>query len=186
VGLRLIDVGNVVSTSATTGLVVITQVDPIAVVFTLPEDALSRVLPRIRAGVRLPVDAFDRSGATRLATGSVVTVDNQIDQSTGTVRLKAVFDNRDHALFPSQFVNVQMLADTERAQLLVPAAAVQQGPQGQFVYLVRDGKAVVQSVQVAEVEAERASIRSGLNAGDVVVTDGIDRLREGSRVEVRQ
>jgi multidrug efflux system membrane fusion protein len=186
VGLRLVDVGNVVSASATTGLVVITQVDPIAVVFTLPEDALSRVLPRIRAGVRLPVDAFDRSGATRLATGSVVTVDNQIDQSTGTVRLKAVFDNRDHALFPSQFVNVQMLADTERAQLLVPAAAVQQGPQGQFVYLVRDGKAVVQSVQVAEVEAERASIRSGLNAGDVVVTDGIDRLREGSRVEVRQ
>ena len=186
VGLRLVDVGNVVSASATTGLVVITQVDPIAVVFTLPEDALSRVLPRIRAGVRLPVDAFDRSGATRLATGSVVTVDNQIDQSTGTVRLKAVFDNRDHALFPSQFVNVQMLADTERAQLLVPSAAVQQGPQGQFVYLVRDGKAVVQSVQVAEVEAERASIRSGLNAGDVVVTDGIDRLREGSRVEVRQ
>ena len=186
VGLRLVDVGNVVSASATTGLVVITQVDPIAVVFTLPEDALSRVLPRIRAGVRLPVDAFDRSGATRLATGSVVTVDNQIDQSTGTVRLKAVFDNRDRALFPSQFVNVQMLADTERAQLLVPAAAVQQGPQGQFVYLVRDGKAVVQSVQVAEVEAERASIRSGLNAGDVVVTDGIDRLREGSRVEVRQ
>ena len=186
VGLRLVDVGNVVSASATTGLVVITQVDPIAVVFTLPEDALSRVLPRIRAGVRLPVDAFDRSGATRLATGSVVTVDNQIDQSTGTVRLKAVFDNRDRALFPSQFVNVQMLADTERAQLLVPAAAVQQGPQGQFVYLVRDGKAVVQSVQVAEVEAERASIRSGLSAGDVVVTDGIDRLREGSRVEVRQ
>ncbi len=186
VGLRLVDVGNVVSASATTGLVVITQVDPIAVVFTLPEDALSRVLPRIRAGARLPVDALDRSGATGLATGSVVTVDNQIDQSTGTVRLKAVFDNRDHALFPSQFVNVQMLADTERAQLLVPAAAVQQGPQGQFVYLVRDGKAVVQGVQVAEVEAERASIHSGLNAGDVVVTDGIDRLREGSRVEVRQ
>ncbi len=186
VGLRLVDVGNVVSASATTGLVVITQIDPIAVVFTLPEDALSRVLPRIRAGARLPVDAFDRSGATRLATGSVVTVDNQIDQTTGTVRLKAVFDNRDHALFPSQFVNVQMLADTERAQLVVPAAAVQQGPQGQFVYLVRDGKAVVQGVQVADVEAERASIRSGLTAGDVVITNGIDRLREGSRVEVRQ
>ena len=186
VGLRLVDVGNVVSASATTGLVVITQIDPIAVVFTLPEDALSRVLPRIRAGARLPVDAFDRSGATRLATGSVVTVDNQIDQTTGTVRLKAVFDNRDHALFPSQFVNVQMLADTERAQLVVPAAAVQQGPQGPFVYLVRGGKAAVQGVQVADVEAERASIRSGLNAGDVVITDGIDRLREGSRVEVRQ
>jgi multidrug efflux system membrane fusion protein len=186
VGLRLVDAGNVVTASATAGLVVITQVDPIAVVFTLPEDALRTVLPRIRAGARLPVDAFDRSGATRLATGSVVTVDNQIDQSTGTVRLKAVFDNHDHALFPSQFVNVQVLADTERAQLVVPASAVQQGPQGQFVYLVRDGKAVVQGVQVADVEAERASIRSGLNAGDVVVTDGLDRLREGSPLEVRR
>jgi len=186
VGLRLVDAGNVVTASATAGLVVITQVDPIAVVFTLPEDALRTVLPRIRAGARLPVDAFDRSGATRLATGSVVTVDNQIDQSTGTVRLKAVFDNHDHALFPSQFVNVQVLADTERAQLVVPASAVQQGPQGQFVYLVRDGKAVVQGVQVADVEAERASIRSGLTAGDVVVTDGVDRLREGSPLEVRR
>jgi membrane fusion protein, multidrug efflux system len=130
VGLRLVDAGNVVSASATTGLVVITQVEPIAVVFTLPEDQLRTVLPRIRAGAQLPVDAFDRSGATRLATGSVVTVDNQIDQSTGTVRLKAVFDNRDRALFPSQFVNVQVLADTERAQLVVPASALQQGPQG--------------------------------------------------------
>ena len=186
VGLRLVDVGNVVSASTTTGLVVITQVDPIAVVFTLPEDQLRTVLPRIRAAARLPVDAFDRSGATRLATGAVVTVDNQIDQSTGTVRLKAVFDNHEHALFPSQFVNVQVLADTERSQLVVPASAVQQGPQGQFVYLVRDGKAVVQNVTVADVEAERASIRSGLNAGDVVVTDGIDRLREGSPLEVRR
>ena len=186
VGLRLVDVGNVVSASATTGLVVITQVDPIAVVFTLPEDQLRTVLPRIRSGARLPVDAFDRSGATRLASGVVMTVDNQIDQTTGTVRLKAVFDNHDHALFPSQFVNVQVLADTERAQLVVPASAVQQGPQGQFVYLVRDGKAVVRNVTVADVEAERASIRSGLTAGDVVVTDGIDRLREGSPLEVRR
>ena len=186
VGLRLVDVGNVVSASATTGLVVITQVDPIAVVFTLPEDQLRTVLPRIRSGARLPVDAFDRSGSTRLASGSVVTLDNQIDQSTGTVRVKAVFDNHDHALFPSQFVNVQVLADTERAQLVVPASAVQQGPQGQFVYLVRDGKAVVQNVTVADVEADRASIRSGVNAGDVVVTDGLDRLREGSPLEVRR
>src|SRR4029453_5326744 len=99
------------------------------VVFTLPEDALRTVLPRIRQGVKLPVDAFDRAGATRLAIGTVLPVDNQIDQSTGTVRLKAVFDNHDHALFPSQFVNVQVLADTERAQLVVPASAGQQGPQ---------------------------------------------------------
>jgi multidrug efflux system membrane fusion protein len=186
VGLRLVDAGNVVSAATTAGIVVITQVEPIAVVFTLPEDELRRVLPRIRAGVNLPVDAFDRSGATRLASGSVATVDNQIDQTTGTVRLKAVFDNRDHALFPSQFVNIQLLADTERGRLVAPAAAVQQGPQGQFVYVVRDGKAVVQAVQVADVHAERASISSGLNEGDVVVTDGIDRLREGSPVEVRR
>ena len=110
VGLRLVDAGNVVSASASTGLVVITQVEPIAVVFSLPEDALRTVLPRIRAGATLPVDAFDRAGATRLASGSVVTVDNQIDQSTGTVRLKAVFHNDDHALFPAQFVNVHLLA----------------------------------------------------------------------------
>jgi membrane fusion protein, multidrug efflux system len=114
VGLRLVDAGNVVSASSTTGLVVITQVEPIAVVFTLPEDALRTVLPRIRAGARLPVEAFDRSGATRLATGSVQTIDNQIDQATGTIRVKAVFDNRDSALFPAQFVNVRMLADTRR------------------------------------------------------------------------
>ena len=123
VGLRLVDAGNVVSAS-NTGLVVITQVEPIAVVFTLPEDALPTVLPRIRAGAKLPVDAFDRGGVTRLASGSVVTVDNQIDQSTGTVRVKAVFENRDHALFPAQFVNMQLLADTRPGQLVVPAAAV--------------------------------------------------------------
>jgi membrane fusion protein, multidrug efflux system len=185
VGLRLVDAGNVVSAGSTTGLVVITQVEPIAVVFTLPEDALVTVLPRVRTGARLPVDAFDRSGALRLATGLVVSVDNQIDQATGTVRVKAVFDNRDHALFPAQFVNVQLLVDTQRAQLVVPAAALQQGPQGQFVYLVRDGTAVVRNVSVGIVEAEHASIASGLDAGDVVVTDGADRLREGSAVEVR-
>jgi multidrug efflux system membrane fusion protein len=186
VGLRLVDAGNVVSASSTTGLVVITQVEPIAVVFTLPEDALRTVLPRIRAEANLPVDAFDRSGATRLASGSVVTVDNQIDQSTGTVRIKAVFENRDHALFPAQFVNVQLLADTQRAQLVVPAAAVQQGPQGPFVYVVGDGKAAVRPVAVGITEGDRAAITNGLNAGDLVITDGIDRLREGSAVEVRK
>jgi multidrug efflux system membrane fusion protein len=186
VGLRLVDAGNVVSATSTTGLVVITQVEPIAVVFTLPEDALRTVLPRIRTGAILPVDAFDRSGTQRLASGSVVTIDNQIDQSTGTVRIKAVFENRDHALFPAQFVNVQLLADTQRAQLVVPAAAVQQGPQGPFVYVVGDGKAVVRPVAVGITEGDRAAITKGLNAGDLIITDGIDRLREGSAVEVRK
>jgi membrane fusion protein, multidrug efflux system len=186
VGLRLVDAGNVVTASSSTGLVVITQVEPITVVFTLPEDALRMVLPRIRTGAKLPVDAFDRGGTTRLAGGSVVTLDNQIDQSTGTVRVKAVFDNRDHALFPAQFVNVQLLADTRRAELVVPAAAVQQGPQGTFVYMVHDGKAVVRPVTTGIIEGERASILKGLDAGDVVITDGVDRLREGSTVEVHQ
>jgi membrane fusion protein, multidrug efflux system len=186
VGLRLVDAGNVVSASSTTGLVVITQTEPIAVVFTLPEDTLGTVLPRIRADAALPVDAFDRSGAKRLASGAVATVDNQIDQATGTVRVKAVFDNRDHALFPAQFVNVQLLADTRRAQLVVPVAAVQQGPQGPFVYLVRDGKAAMRPVTVGMMEAERASIVQGLDAGDSVITAGFDRLREGSPVEVRR
>jgi multidrug efflux system membrane fusion protein len=186
VGLRLVDAGNVVTASSSTGLVVITQVEPITVVFTLPEDALRMVLPRIRTGATLPVDAFDRSGATRLASGSVVTLDNQIDQTTGTVRVKAVFDNRDHALFPAQFVNVQLLADTRRAELVVPAAAVQQGPQGAFVYVIHDRKAVVRPVTVGIVEGERASIAKGLDTGDVVITDGLDRLRDGIAVEVRR
>ena len=186
VGLRLVDQGNVVSASSTTGLVVITQVEPIAVVFTLPEDALRMVLPRIRGGATLPADAFDRSGVTRLASGSVVSLDNQIDQSTGTVRVKAVFDNRDHALFPAQFVNVQLLADTHRDQVVIPTVAVQQGPQGAFVYVVRDGKAVVQPVVPGLTADDQTAITNGLNAGDAVVTDGIDRLRDGSTVEVRR
>ncbi len=186
VGLRLVDVGNVVTASSTAGVVVITQLDPIAVVFTLPEDALRIVLPRVRLGAKLPVDAFDRSGATHLATGSVVSLDNEIDQSTGTVRLKAVFENRDHSLFPSQFVNVQVLADTRPAQLVVPTPAVQQGPQGSFVYVVRDRKAVLRPVTTGMTEGERTSIAKGLDAGEQVVTDGIDRLRNGAAVEIRQ
>jgi membrane fusion protein, multidrug efflux system len=185
VGLRLVDAGNVVTASSSTGLVVITQVEPIAVVFTLPEDALSIVLPRIRAGAVMPADLFDRSGATRLASGSVVSVDNQVDQTTGTIRVKAVFDNSSHALFPAQFVNVQLLADTRRAQLVVPAIAVQQGPQGAFVYTAVNGKAAVRPVTVAAVDAERASVLKGLTSGDIVITDGLDRLRDGSRVELR-
>jgi len=144
------------------------------------------VLPRIRDGATLPVDAYDRAGATELAKGNVLTVDNEIDQSTGTVRLKAVFDNRTQALFPSQFVNIQLLADTERNQVVVPTAAVQQGPQGSFVYIVRDGKAVVRPVKVGITDGDRSAILNGVDAADVVVTDGIDRLRNGAAVEIRR
>lgn len=184
-GLRLVDPGNVVSAGDTTGLVVITQVQPIAVIFTLPEDALPTVLPRIRAGAKLPVDAFDRGGAKHLASGVVETLDNQIDQTTGTVRVKAVFDNRDHAMFPSQFVNVRLLADTRRAQIVVPATAIQQGPDGPFVYRVEQRKAVVHPVTVVSTDAERTAVANGVAPGDIVITEGFDRLRNGTVVEIR-
>jgi multidrug efflux system membrane fusion protein len=186
VGLRLVDVGNVVTASSTAGIVVITQLDPIAVVFTLPEDTLATVLPRIRSGAKLPVDAFDRAGTTHLATGTVVSLDNEIDPATGTVRLKAMFANPDHSLFPSQFVNVQILADTRRAQIVVPSAAVQQGPQGSFVYVVRDRKAAMRPVTTGMTAGEQTSITQGLQPGEVVVTDGLDRLRDGAAVEVHK
>jgi len=184
VGLRLVDAGNVVTASATTGLVIITQLEPVTVVFTLPEDQLRIVLPRIRAHATLPVDVFDRSGAIHLASGSEVTLDNEIDQGTGTVRVKAVFDNRDRALFPEQFVNVQLLADTRKAQIVAPATAVQQGPRGPFVFTIHKATATVQPITVAAIDGERASIAKGLVVGDVVITDGFDRLRDGSRVEI--
>jgi membrane fusion protein, multidrug efflux system len=182
-GLRQVDAGNLVT--ATTAIVVVTQIQPIAVVFSLPEDALRTVLPRIQAHASLPVQVFDRSGTTQLASGVLVALDNQIDSTTGTVRLKATFDNRDHALFPAQFVNVQIVADTRRAQVVVPLSAVQQGPQGSFVYLVQEGRAVVRPVTVDSVSGESAAIGKGLDSGAVVVIDGADRLRNGTRVDAR-
>jgi len=189
VGLRLVDVGNIVSASSQTGLVVITEVEPIAVLFTVPEDTLRLVLPKIRDKVDLPVDVFDRTGLTHLAAGKVLTVDNQIDASTGTVRIKAIFDNKDHLLFPSQFVNVQLDADLRKDQVVVPNVAVQHGPSGtplaSFIYVIQNGKAVSTPVTVGVVQGDRASIDKGINVGDVVVTDSTDRLRDGSKIEVR-
>jgi membrane fusion protein, multidrug efflux system len=160
-------------------------VEPIAVLFTVPEDTLRLLLPKIRDRVLLPVDVFDRSGATRLTRGTVLTVDNQIDQSTGTVRIKAIFDNKDHLLFPAQFVNVQLDADVRRDQVVVPAVAVQHGPNDTFVYVIQNGKAIIRPVKVGIVEGDRASIDSGLAVGENVVTDSTDRLRDGSQIEIR-
>jgi membrane fusion protein, multidrug efflux system len=185
VGLRLVDAGNIVSASTQTGLVVITEIEPIAVLFTVPEDTLRLLLPKIRDKADLPVDVFDRSGQTHLAAGKVLTLDNQIDASTGTVRIKAIFANKDHLLFPAQFVNVQLLADTRRNQVVVPAVAVQHGPQSTFVYTIKDGKAVVRPVTVGLVDGDRATIASGLDAGEQVITDSTDRLRDGSPIEIR-
>lgn len=186
IGLRLVDVGNMVHASDPNGLLVITQVQPIAVVFTLPEDNLPPVLAKLRAGDRLPVEAYDRSGQTKIAAGALLTVDNQIDQSTGTTRLKAIFENEDNALFPNQFVNVRLLLDVKKEAVIAPLAAVQRGPQGMFVYVVKPDHTVeVREVTVGATASGDAAIDKGLAQGDAVVVDGVDKLRAGTAVEAR-
>jgi len=186
VGLRQIDRGNYVQTSDTNGLVVITQVKPISVVFTVPEDALPPILQRLHSGASLAVTAFDRSGTKVLAQGTLATIDNQIDTSTGTVKLRASFDNQDEALFPNQFVNVRLTVDTLKAVPVVPQAAVLRGSPGTFVYRVNPESQTVsvRPVRLGAREGGRVVVESGLAVGDVVVTDGTDRLREGAKVKL--
>jgi multidrug efflux system membrane fusion protein len=186
VGLRLVDPGNMVRANDMNGLLVITQLKPITVVFTIPEDNLPVVLERLKAGQQLTVDAFDREQKNKLATGTLLTVDNQIDPNTGTVRLKAVFPNDDGALFPNQFVNARLLLEVKRGVTLVPSAAVQRGAKGTFVYVVKgDQTAAVRPVTVGVTQGDDASISSGLAPEELVVVDGTEKLREGSKVEVR-
>jgi len=186
IGLRLVDVGNMVHANDQNGLLVITQVEPIAVLFTLPEDNLPPVLRKLRSGASLPVEAFDRSGQTKIADGSLLTVDNQIDPSTGTTRLKALFPNHDGALFPNQFVNVRLLLDTRTGAIIAPAAAIQRGPQGTFVYVVKSDQTVeVRPVTVGPMEGADAAFDAGVSVGETVVTDGVDKLRAGTAVQVR-
>jgi membrane fusion protein, multidrug efflux system len=186
VGLRLVDPGNMVHANDNNGLLVITQLTPITVIFTIPEDSLPAVLDRLKAGQQLTVDAFDREQKKQLATGTLLTVDNQIDPNTGTVRLKAVFPNEDGALFPNQFVNARLLLDVKRGTTLVPSAAVQRGPQGTFVFVVKEDHTVgVRAVMVGVSHGEESSIESGLVPDDLVVIDGAEKLREGTRVEVQ-
>jgi multidrug efflux system membrane fusion protein len=185
VGLRLVDVGNIVHATDDTGLVVIAQVQPITVVFTLPEDDLPAVLAKLRAGARLPVEAYDRAGTTQIATGALLTVDNQIDRNTGTMRLKAEFANDDDVLFPNQFVNVRLLLDVRKEAIIVPTAAIQRGPQGTFVYAVKADRTVeVRPVTVGPTVGADAAIEAGVAAGETVVVDGVDKLRAGSVVNV--
>lgn len=186
VGLRLVDSGNIVHANDINGLVVITQLQPITVIFPIPEDSLPQVLAKLKKGERLPVEAYDREMRQRLAVGSLLTVDNQIDPSTGTVRLKALFPNKDTELFPNQFVNARLLVTVTGGAIVVPAPAIQRGPQGPFVYVVRvDRTAEVRSVTIGEIQEGEASIKTGLSPGELVVVDGADRLREGSKVELR-
>ena len=185
VGLRLVDSGNIVHAADQNGLVVITQVEPIAVLFTIPEDNLPAVLKKLYAGGRLSVDAYDRSGQNKLASGELLTADNQIDPTTGTFKLKAVFPNHDHALFPNQFVNVQLALDVRKDTAIVPAGGIQRGPQGTFLYLVKPDKtAEVRPVKVGIINGTDASIDSGLSGGELVVVDGADKLRAGTKVEI--
>ena len=185
VGLRQVDPGNVVHASDVNGLVVIAQLQPITVVFPIPEDNVPRVLKRLQGGESIPVEAWDRDGKVKLATGKLLTVDNQIDTTTGTVKLKAEFANENAALFPNQFVNVRMLLATLADAILVPSAAIQRGAPGTFVYVVKEDKSVaVTPVKLGPVQGEVTAIASGLAAGDTVVVDGADKLREGAKVEM--
>jgi multidrug efflux system membrane fusion protein len=185
VGLRQVDVGNYVTASDTNGIVVLTQLQPISVLFTLPEASLPALTRRLRTGAKLTVTAMDRTNQTALATGTLDAVDNQVDTTTGTVKLRALFANDDDGLFPNQFVNALLLVDTIRGAPLLPVAAVQQGNTGPFVYrLGADNKVAVQAIQTGAGDGTSVVVSSGLKAGDKVVVDGADRLKDGAAVVV--
>lgn len=186
-GLRLVDPGNIIQANGTQPMIVITQLQPIQVQFTIPEDSLPQVMQKLRAGVHLPAEAWNRDNSVKLATGTFMTVDNQIDSTTGRAKLKAVFDNKDLTLFPQQFVNIQLKVDTLHQVLVVPGVAVQNGQQGTFVYVVdpQTSKVHLKTVQVGQTTQDMDQITSGLTEGEQVVVDGADRLDDGTQVRVR-
>ena len=183
IGLRLVDAGNMVHATDTSGLLVITQLQPISVIFSLPQDQLPQVNAKLRSGVQLAVDAYDRDDTAKVATGKLVTIDNQIDLTTGTYKLKSIFSNQDNSLFPNQFVNVHLLVDTKRNLTIVPAAAIQRGPQGTYVYAASsDNTAKICTVTIAQTTGNNVGLSAGLNPGDAVVIDGMDKLQDGSKI----
>lgn len=185
VGLRKVDPGNYVTSGDTNGIVVITQLQPISVLFTLPEDDVRQVSQRLAQGARLSASAFDRTNTTELALGSLATMDNLVDTTTGTVQMRADFANGNEALFPNQFVNVRLLVDTQRDVLIAPSAAIQTGASGPYVYVVNaDNTVSVRNVKPGVVDGERTAVLDGLKLGETVVIDGVDRLREGARITV--
>jgi multidrug efflux system membrane fusion protein len=185
VGLRLVDPGNIVRAGDANGLAVITQLQPVAVLFTVPQDLLPPVLKRIHSGDQITVEAWDREQKAKLADGMLASADNQVDPQTGTVKLKAQFANDDGGLFPNQFVNARMKLDTLRDAIVVPSAAVQRGAQGMFVYVVQTDRTVAwRNVKLGPLDGQRQAITEGLAPGELVVTDGTDRLRAGAPVEV--
>ena len=175
-----------VHASDANGLAVITQLQPIAVLFTIPEDNLPQVLKRMHSGQQLAVELYNRDLTQKLASGTLLTIDNQIDPNTGTVRCKAVFPNENSALFPNQFVNARLLVDTRQGAIIVPTAAIQRSPQATFVYVVKDDSTVeVRNVVVGPSEGNETSIDSGLSPGEAVVTEGVDKLQQGTKVIAR-
>ncbi|HET9838655.1 MAG TPA: MdtA/MuxA family multidrug efflux RND transporter periplasmic adaptor subunit [Candidatus Angelobacter sp.] len=184
IGLRQVDAGNIVHASDPNGLLIITQLQPIAVIFSLPQDQLQTVAQHMRNG-RLQVDAYSRDDQTKIATGTLLTIDNQIDVTTGTGKLKAVFDNRDRSLWPNQFVNVHLLLEVRKNNTVVPAAAIQRGPQGTYVFTVKPDKtADMRNVSVAFSQGNYTAVTQGVQPGDLVVTDGQDKLQPGTKVEI--
>jgi multidrug efflux system membrane fusion protein len=185
VGLRLVDIGNIVHAADPSGLLVLTQLQPISAVFTLPEDNLPTVARYMRRGT-LQVEAYSRDDQTKLASGKLMTIDNQIDPATGTGKLKAVFENQDNALWPNQFVNMHLLLEVRKNNTVVPAAAIQRGPQGTYVFTVKpDGAVEMRPVSVSLTVGNYAAVDQGLQIGEQVVTDGQDKLQPGTHVEVR-
>ncbi len=187
IGLRVVDPGNIVHATDTTGLAVITQLEPITVIFTIPEDNLPEVYTKYKAGERLPVYAYNREQTKRLSSGYLKSMDNQIDPNSGTIRLRAEFANKDHMLFPNQFVNARLLLETKHGVILVPTAVIQRSSQGPYVYLVKpDGTVTVRQVKLGPAEGDVTAISEGLAPGDLVVLEGAERLREGSKIELKK
>jgi membrane fusion protein, multidrug efflux system len=187
VGLKQVDQGNVVHASDANGIAVIVPVQPITVLFTIPADSIQQVLQKRRGGEKLVVEAYDRDLKNRLAVGTLMAVDNQVDPATGTVKLKALYENKDTSLFPNQFVNARLQVDTLKGATLIPTAAVQRSPQGSYVYVVKaDSTVDMRMVEVQAVEGDTTAVRSGVAPGEVVVTDGLERLKPGSKVMLPQ
>jgi multidrug efflux system membrane fusion protein len=185
VGLRQVDPGNIVHAADTNPMLILTQLQPIAVIFTLPEDQLPTVSKHMKT-LTLQVEAYSRDDQTKLATGKLLTIDNQIDQTTGTAKLKAVFDNADNQLWPNQFVNANLLLETRKNSTVLPTAAIQRGPQGAFVYAVKPDKTVeARTVTISLTQGNTTVTTSGVNPGDTVVTDGQDKLQTGTKIEPR-
>ncbi|HMK59915.1 MAG TPA: MdtA/MuxA family multidrug efflux RND transporter periplasmic adaptor subunit [Dissulfurispiraceae bacterium] len=185
IGLRLVDPGNIVHASDTNGLAVITQLQPITVIFPIPEDNLPALMEKMKSKGRLEVEAYNRDQSQKLSAGSLMTVDNLIDPTTGTVKLKAEFANQNNELFPNQFVNARLLLDTRHDVTVVPSAAIQRSPQGTFVFILKEDKTVaIRPVKVGPGEADMVSVDEGLAAGDTVVVEGAEKLRDGSKVEL--